>query len=116
MSRQQSPSVEKRPGRPRGTESGEGAPEISGLEESCALALSYRVWAQEWVRKRVRGDIQFPQRSEEYGGPRPGPPPGAEMGASWIKALGPQKSGPAENLSLSGVAGWEAVKGERTEA
>lgn len=47
MSRQQSPSLEAKPGRLRGTESGEGAPEMSGLEESCALALSYRVWAQE---------------------------------------------------------------------
>lgn len=116
MGRQQSPSVEAKPGRPQGTESGEGALETSGLEESCVLALSYRVWAQEWVRKRVKGNIQFPQRSEEFGGLRPGPPPGEEMGVSWIKALGPQKSGPVENLSLLCVAGWEAVKGEKTEA
>ena len=116
MSRQQRPSLEARPGRLQGTESGEGAPEICELEESFALALSYRLWGQEWVRKRVRGNILFPQRSEQYGGLRPGPPPGAEMSGSWIKALGPQKSGPAENLFLLCVAGCEAVKGEKTEA
>lgn len=116
MSGQQSPSVEARPGRPQGTESGEDALETPVLEESCALALSYKVWAQEWVRKRVRGNIQFPQRSEEYGGPRPGPPPGVEMGVSWIKALGPRKNDPVENLSLLGVAGWGAAKKKKTEA
>lgn len=47
MNRQQSPSVQARSGRPQGTESGEGALETSELEESCALALSYRVWAQK---------------------------------------------------------------------
>lgn len=71
---------------------------------------------KEWVRKRVRGNIQFPRRSEEFDGLRPQPPPGAEMGASGIKALGPQKSGPVANRSLLCVAGWEAVKGEMTEA
>lgn len=96
------------PGRPQGNESGEGALETSGLEESCALALSYRVWAQELVRKKVRGNIQFPQK--EFGGPRPGPPLVAEMGGSWIKVLSHQKSGPAGNLSPLGLAGWEAVK------
>lgn len=116
MSTQKSPFVEARPVRPQRTESGEGALETSGLEESCALALGYRVWAQEWVTKRVRGNIQFQQRSEVYGGPMHGLPPGVEMGASWIKALGPRKSGPAENLSLLAVADWEAVKGEKTEA
>lgn len=116
MSRQQSSSSEAKMEKPQETESGEGTPETPGPEESCALALSYRVWAQEWARKKVKGNIQFPQRSEEIGGLRPGPPLGAEMGVSWIKALSPQKSGPVENLSPLCVAGWVAVKGEMTEA
>lgn len=57
------------------------------------------------MMKRVMDNIQFPQRAEVYGGPMPGQPPGVEMGESWIKALGPLKSGPVENLSLLAVAG-----------
>lgn len=63
----------------------------------------------------MRGNIQCPQRSRQYGGLRPGLPLGAEKGASWMKAYCPQKSGQVEKLSLSRVAGCEAVKGERTE-
>lgn len=61
----------------------------------------------------VRDNIQFPQRSKQFGSE---PPPGAEMDVSWTKALGPQKSVPGENLSLLCVAGWEVVKGEKTAA
>ena len=116
MSMQKSPSVDSRPVRSQGTESGDSALGTSGLAESCALALCYKVWAQELVMKRVRGNIQSPLRNEVYGGPMPGLPPVVEMGVSWIKALGPQKSGPVENLSLLTVAGGEAVKGKKTEA
>lgn len=116
MSGQQNPSFEARPVRPRVTEFDEGAPETSGLEESCALALSYRVWARKWAMKMVRGDIRSLQRSGECGAPRPGPPPQEVMGVSWIKALGPQKTGPVENLSLLGVAGRAAVRRKTTEA
>lgn len=61
-------------------------------------------------------NTQVLQKSKEFGGLRPGPPPGVEMDASWIKALGPQKNVPEENLSLLCVAGWEAVKEENIEA
>lgn len=49
MSMPKSPFVEARPVRPQRTgESGEGALETSGLEESFApaLALDYKVWEQ----------------------------------------------------------------------
>lgn len=101
---------------PQGTESGDGALETSGLAESCALALGYRIWAQEWVMKRVRDNFQFQQMSEVYGAPMPGPPLVVEMGVNWIKALGPLKSVPVENLSLLAVTGWEAVMGKKNGA
>lgn len=46
MNRQQNLFVETRLERSRRTESGEVALERAGQEESCALALSCRVWAQ----------------------------------------------------------------------
>lgn len=65
--------------------------------------------------RRVRDNNQFPQRSKEFVGLRPGLPPGEVLGASWITALDPLKSGPAENPCLLRVAGWEAAMGEMTE-
>lgn len=100
----------------QGTESGDGALETSGLEESCALALGYRIWAQEWVMKMARGNFQFQQMNEVYGAPIPGPPPVVEMGVNWIKTLGPLKNVPVENLSLLAVTGWEFVMGKKNEA
>lgn len=55
--------------------------------------------------KKVRGNIQFPLKSEVRGGLMLEPPPGVVKGVSWIVALGPQKSGPEANLSLFLVTG-----------
>lgn len=87
-----------------------------GLEESYVLASGYKVWVQEWVMRRVRGNIQFPLKSKGHGDLMLEPPPGVVMGVSWIKALGPQKSGPEVNLSLFLATVREAVKEKKNEA
>lgn len=89
--------------RPQGTESADGALGTHGLEESCAQPQGYRVWAQEWATKKVKGNIQFPQRSVVYVVPELGPPLGVTMGVNLIKALGPLKSALSVNLSLLAV-------------
>lgn len=72
--------------RPQRTESADGALGTYGMEESCALSQGYRVWAQKWATKKVKGNIQFPQRSVVYVVPGLGPPPGVTMGVNLIKA------------------------------
>lgn len=116
LSTQRSLSVEARPVRLEGIEFADGALEMFGLEESYVLALGYKVWVQEWVMRRVRGNIQFPLKSKVHGDLMLEPPPGVVMGVSWIKALGPQKSGPEVNLSLFLATGWEVVKEKKNEA
>lgn len=88
-----------------GIEFADGALETFGLEESYVPAPGCKVWVQELVTKRVRDNIQFPLKSKVDGGLMLEPPPGVEMGVNWIKALGPQKSGPEGNLFLFVVIG-----------
>lgn len=66
--------------------------------------------------KKVKRNIQFPQRSVVYDVPELGPPPGVKMGVNLIKASGPLKSVPVGNLSLLAVVDSVAVEEELTVA